>query len=143
MDKKTNLIFEKVWEDGDVIELKILAISEYVNVFQFCYVEKYFLNEVSTRILEYIKNKDKECYIEFGKKEGNFTPAFSMKFLASDNCGHVTIEVDLEIADNDSRRHRCCFYINSELGAIESFAKNIYMLSAKKIGATLNLNHFE
>ncbi|MCM1088475.1 MAG: hypothetical protein NC419_09980 [Muribaculaceae bacterium] len=29
------------------------------------------------------------------------------------------MEVDIEIADNDMRSHRCCFYVKSELGLIE------------------------
>lgn len=35
-----------------------------------------------------------------------------------DSFGHVKIEVDIEIDDNDSRSHRCCFYVNSELGLV-------------------------
>ena len=29
-----NLIFEKVWQENDLIELKITAISKYVQAFQ-------------------------------------------------------------------------------------------------------------
>lgn len=54
--------------------------------------------------------------MEFGKKEGNYTPAFSMCMSPADMSGHVKIEVDIEIADHDTRSHRCCFYVKSELG---------------------------
>ena len=138
-----NLIFEKIWKDGDLIELKITAISEYVNAFQNCYVENSFLEEASVIISEYIKNYNKECYIEFGKKEGNFTPAFSMKFLSADIRGHVKIEVDLEISDSDERVHRCCFYVNSELGLIEKWGKDLSVLGDKEIGDISNLNNVD
>lgn len=36
--------------------------------------------------------------MELGKKEGNYTPAFSMCMMPADMSGHVKIEVDIEIA---------------------------------------------
>lgn len=62
-----------------------------------------------------MKDYSSQCYLEFGNKEGNYTPAFSMNVLPADTSGHVKIEVDLEIVDNDKRSHRCCFYVESEL----------------------------
>jgi hypothetical protein len=34
MKNMNNIIYEKIWEDGNLIELKITAESEYVNAFQ-------------------------------------------------------------------------------------------------------------
>lgn len=135
-----NLIFEKVWQDEELCELKITAFSQYVNAYQFCYVEKNFLQEISEIILNYIKNYSKECYIELGKKEGDFTPAFSMKFLPADIYGHVKIEVDLEIADNETRIHRCCFFVESELGLIEKIGKRFLILEDSDLGSVCALN---
>ena len=45
-----------------------------------------------------------------------------------DNHGHVKIEVDMEIADNDRRAHRCCFYVSCELGQIERFGQSLVSL---------------
>lgn len=42
-----------------------------------------------------------------------------MCMLPADMSGHVKIEVDIEIADNDMRSHKCCFYVKYELGLIE------------------------
>lgn len=134
-----NMIFEKIWQDKDLIELRITAISKYVNAYQNCYVENNFLKGVPEIISNYIKNYDEECYIEFGKKEGNFTPAFSMKFLPADIHGYVKIEVDLEIADNETRAHRCCFYVDSELGLIERMGKSLSELGDSEIGDVCTL----
>ena len=38
-----------------------------------------------------------------------------MNILPADTIGHVKIEVDLEIADNEKRAYRCCFYVESEM----------------------------
>lgn len=40
--------------------------------------------------------------------------------------------LDMEIADNPDRAHRCNFYINSEIGLIEQFGKNLIRLSENK-----------
>ncbi|MBD5526433.1 MAG: hypothetical protein HDR04_18945 [Lachnospiraceae bacterium] len=69
-----NIIFKKVWQDDNLIEL-----------------------EISNRIQKYIDNCNEPCYLEFGKKEGNYTPAFSMCILLADTFGHVQVEVDIEI----------------------------------------------
>lgn len=134
-----NIIFEKIWQDEDLIELKITAISEYVKAYQNCYVDNNFLKGISEIISNYIKNHGDECYIEFGKKDGNFTPAFSMKFLPADIHGHVKVEVDLEIADNETRAHRCCFYVDSELGVIEKMGKSLSALGNCELGDVATL----
>ena len=136
-----NIIFEKNWEDDNLIELKITGVSKYVSAFQSCYVENNFLEDISVIISNYILNYHEECYLEFGKKEENYTPAFSMKLLPADNLGHVKIEVDMEIADNCIRAHRCCFYVNSELGQVEKLGKELSTLAYRKIGTMIMLNY--
>lgn len=123
-----NIIFERLWKDSNIIELKVMAGSEYINVFQSCYVEDVLLENAADKINNYIENPDEVCYLEFGNKTGYYTPAFSLSILPSDNHGHVKIEVDMEIADNDRRAHRCCFYVSCELGQIERFGQSLVSL---------------
>ena len=67
------------------------------------------------------------------------TPAFSLNILPSDNHGHVKIEVDIEIADNDRRAHRCCFYVSCELGQIERFGQSLVSLISDDEGVKVSL----
>ena len=120
-----NIIFENIWRDDNLIELKITCISEYVTAYQTCYIENKELHIIGERISQYSFEHTKGCYLEFGKKEGNFTPAFSMKLLPADSLGHVKVEVDVEIFDNDKREHRCCFYVFTELGLIDDLGMTI------------------
>ena len=78
--------------------------------------------------------------MEFGKKEGNYTPAFSMCILPADISGHVKIEVDIEIADNDMRAHRSCFYVKSELGLIEQLGMSMKKLIIEPDGYEVSLH---
>lgn len=116
---------KKHWEEEELLELKVRADSTFVNAYQYCYIQKETLKTIGNRITGYVQNNQSDCYVEFGKKTGNYTPAFSLQFLQANQNGHVQIEVDMEIDDNDSRCHRCSFYVNSDLGCIEQFGKGI------------------
>ena len=134
-----NICLEKIWHEDSLIELKITASSDFVTAYQNCYIQSCVLNDISDKICAYVANNEKSCYMEFGHKEGNYTPAFSMKLLAADYSGHVKIEVDIEIDDNITRSHRCCFYVNSELGLIETFGHSLKILIKGEIGEKIVL----
>lgn len=139
-DKKMdNIIFEKIWQDDSLIELKISANSEFVSAYQSCYIQDKKLEEIAETICNFVGNYNEACYLEFGKKEGNYTPAFSMCMLPADISGHVNIEVDIEIADNDTRSHRCCFYVKSELGEIERLGMDLKKLIIEQDGCEVSL----
>lgn len=127
-----NLIFEKIYQDDTLIELKISATSEYVSAYQNCYIQDTDLKDIAEKICNYVDNYRAVCYLEFGHKEGSYTPAFSMKLLPADVHGHVKIEVDVEIDDNDTRSHRCCFYVNSELGLVEQMGKTLKRIAGEE-----------
>ena len=95
-----NIIFERLWKDSNIIELKVMASSEYINVFQSCYVEDVLLENAADKINNYIENPDEVCYLEFGNKTGYYTPAFSLSILPSDNpvsYTHLTLPTKLEV----------------------------------------------
>ena len=120
-----NIIISKLWQDDDLIELDVIAKSKYVTINQSCYVSIEDIIRNSELIEKYVKNSYNEMYIEFGNKKGNYTPAFSLKLFPMDSRGHLIIEADLEIDDNNTRCHRCIFFIEAELGSIEHFAKEL------------------
>lgn len=134
-----NIIIEKKWNDEELIEIKISVKSEFISIYQECYISESDLVKDAEYILEYIEKPEKECYVECGNKSGNFTPAFSMNFLPIDIYGHIKIEMDMEIADNSTRSHRCSFYVHSEIGLVEQFAYKILMLVKSEVGYQIAL----
>lgn len=134
-----NITFEKIWQDNNLIELKISANSDFVSAYQNCYIQDKNLENMAEKMCDFIGNYNEFCYLEFGKKEGNYTPAFSMRMLPADMLGHVKIEVDIEIADNDTRSHRCCFYVKSELGQIAQLGMALKELVRGQIGSETSL----
>ena len=134
-----NIILKKVWEDETMIELEITAISKYVTSYQLCYVNEIEIQEMATKIKEYIEDFTKDVYIKFGEKDGNYTPAFSMNLLSADSQGHVNIEVDVEIDDVEDRSHRCKYFVQSELGAIERFGGKSLGLYESEVGMSISM----
>ena len=124
-----NLVIKRIWYDDELIELQVTAYSDYVSVKQTCYIGKSELSLIAEKILCFLENSNTHCYVEFGKKEGNYTPAFSMFINPMDKFGHITIEMDMEIADNAKRCHRCLFYIHTECEALHKFGKSLNSIS--------------
>ncbi|MBL1230536.1 hypothetical protein IW492_14995 [Enterococcus sp. BWB1-3] len=135
-----NIKIIKNWEDNGLLELKVEAISEYVSVNQLCYIQDTDLEENAIRIKAFSYNFTSPCYVEFGKKVGNYTPAFSLEFLPSDKRGKIKIEIDMEIADNEERKHRCCFYIYSEIGLVEQFGVKLFQIATQNALEESELN---
>ena len=134
-----NIVFEKVWQDDDLIELKILAESEFVTASQKCYIQQSDLEKVSKKIVKYSKEFTENEYIELGNIEGNYTPAFAMLLLKTEISGNLKIEVDLEVADIDNRSHRCRYFVESELGAVERLGINLMKLASASVGNKVSL----
>jgi|AKZA01.1.fsa_nt_gi hypothetical protein len=133
-----NITIKKYMQDSDLIGLDILVESAYIKINQYCYVDKFQLEEKGNQLIEFA-NKPKECYVEFGSKEGNYTPAFSMDIILSDSLGHIRVKMDMEIDDNSERKHRCQFYISSNIGEIENFGKKLVSLISNEIDSEIKL----
>ncbi len=123
-----NIYIKKTWEDGELIELLVKAQSEFVIINQKCYISKDDLKKNSEIIKKYIQS-NLQTYVEFGKIEGNYSPAFSMELYPCDDYGHVVIEMDMEIVDNKTRAHRCKFFINTEMGLLERFGEKLHSIN--------------
>ncbi len=135
-----NIIIEKVWQEANLLELKVTASSQYVKVFQFCYVSKEQLDCLANEIRLYIYDSKEGFYWETGPKNGNSPGALSLNILPAKITGHIMIEIDIEIEDNFTRAHRCVFYVESELGLLEKFEKRINHLKDRDFNLEIRLN---
>ena len=135
-----NIKIQKVYDNDGLIELKLIAYSELICATQMCYIQDVSLLSNASIIKNY-SQKNASVYVEFGYKKGNYTPAFSLDLAKRDMRGHVKIEVDIEIADNDERRHRCLFYVESDLGSIERFGIALSNLVNAEIDTEIELHN--
>ena len=134
-----NLIFKKIWQDGDLLELNIIGMCDYVKAHQDCNISKKDLEELANKIKK-INDTCEKIYLEFGKKDGDYTPAFSLLIMPKNKNGHIKIEVDMEINDIETRTHRCMFFVNTELGMLEKFSEKMKRIKDFEIGKMICLN---
>ena len=134
-----NLIFKKIWQDEDLLELNIIGMCDYVKAHQDCYISKKDLEELANKIKK-INDTCEKIYLEFGKKDGDYTPAFSLLIMPKNKNGHIKIEVDMEINDIETRTHRCMFFVNTELGVLEKFSEKMKRIKDFEIGKMICLN---
>lgn len=137
---RDDIVIKKVWEDGDLLELNILCISEFASASQNCYIQSSDLSLLSGRLEDAIVSLNQGCVLRFGESGNDYTPSFSMELYEISKTGHVTLEVTIEIDDNSTREHKCVFFVRSELGLLEIFAHALCSLADRDIDAVLHLN---
>lgn len=135
-----DIIFEKTLHDDNLVILNITATSELARARQRCYINSESLFDYSKTLCSYALSSEKECYVQIGEKEWDMTPMFSMKIIRTDKLGHVVVEVDVGIEDDETWAHRCCFYVGSDIGAIERFGLRIGKLEGAPVGTVISLN---
>jgi len=134
-----NIIIEKVWEDINGLEIKIKGISEFIEVYQYCYLMPKQIEKLSNEIKKFIMEPSVSILMKFGSLTGITTPAFMLEILPVNTRGHLKIELNLEIDDNDIRSHRASFYVNTELGLLETFGKRLNKIINGPVGTSIML----
>lgn len=119
-----NLIFKKIWQDEHMLEIKITAVSESIKISSDYYITPELITEIGTYILKFISENQKQGIITVGTFGGNNTPAFSMQ-MNCDKCGHILLDITMELNDNARPKHQCSFYIKTEPGLFEKFARSL------------------
>lgn len=132
-----NLEFEKIWQDNyykNLYQIHVLAQSKLISSNINSYTTCEAINELYQSVSAFIANK-KEFIWENGSFGKVSTPAFSLRFFFKDKLGHICIEVKMEIDDGDSyEQHIACFYINTEMGILIDFMKELSLFNIADIG---------
>ena len=135
-----NISFKRIWQDIDFFEIELSACSDTVSASTKVYVTDDAIIELSKNLLSNIENKNFDFLWENGEKGNNSTPYVSLRFFNKDKLGHVFIEVYMEIDDDGPLdKHNCCFYIKTELGILNNFAKKIININSKDIDIKVQL----
>lgn len=140
-----NIIFEKVWDDdlftcaSGLFEIKITAYNPYVKIndFNVC-MDKTLTKELSKRIDTFIKNNEQVNF------NGGFnldtTDEINIEIKSADVHGHVIIILKLKNVDNNDNKNFVQLAIETEIGLLENFGKNILELINSRIGHRVSLN---
>lgn len=134
------LTIERVWEDADFFEIELVAQSKIACARVKSYTTTETINELALKIATFPQKFDDRYLWENGIKGNASTPYVSLEFWCKDRQGHIMIEVYMELDDGASyNKHNCCFYIETELGLLNSFGKSLISLSEEGVGKKVAL----
>ena len=132
----------KLWQDNELIQLKIVCSSEIITASAKIYVSDSLIDDLIYQIRQFLNGQVMESFWANEKKGDNSTTCVSLRFFHKDKLGHVLIEVFMELDDGGNySSHNCCFYLNTEIGLLTTFCERLPQLKEKTSGIRLVLNH--
>ncbi len=132
----------KLWQDNELIQLKIVCSSEIITASAKIYVSDSLIDDLIYQIRQFLNGQVMESFWANEKKGDNSTACVSLRFFHKDKLGHVLIEVFMELDDGGNySSHNCCFYLNTEIGLLTTFCERLPQLKEKTSGIRLVLNH--
>lgn len=132
---------KKLWQDNELIQLKIVCSSAIVTATAKIYVSNEIIDDLFFQIHYFLNGLVKECCWSSGERGDHSTTCVSLRFLHKDKLGHVLIEPFMELDDGGNySSHNCCFYLNTELGLLESFKNQLLAMKNAKLGFEITLN---
>ncbi len=141
MDNKMEM--EIIWRDGDFIELQVICSSTVVSATAQIYVTNQLIASLISQIQMFLSREVEETTWINEKRGDDTTACLSLRFINADNCGHILIEVYMEIDDGGAYSvHHCCFFLRTEIGLLTTFGKNLSLLRLGNPGTKVVLNDF-
>jgi hypothetical protein len=137
-----DIVFKKLWEDNELIELEVTCSSPVITAKTQIYVVNDLIDELIYKINLLVSGTTKEVLWECGSKGNDSTACVCFRFLNKDKLGHVYVETYLELDDDarDYDKHNCCFFVNTEQGMLINFARRITQLKNGCKGHEVHLN---
>lgn len=131
----------KLWQDDVLMQLKVVCSSEVITATAKIYVSDALIDDLVYQIKRFLNGQVEESFWANEERGDRSTTCVSLHFLHKDKLGHILIEVFMELEDGgDYSRHNCCFYVNTEIGLLTMFCKDLPKLKQRSSGIELVLN---
>ncbi len=105
------------------------------------YLDLVDINDLSAKIKQFANGEITDIKWNGSKLVKKPFPNTEFRLIKRDQRGHIFIEVYMSIADNaDLMNHCCCFYINSEIGQLDAFARGLSRFYEADIDTELRLD---
>lgn len=138
---KDNIILSKIWQDDDVIELKVVCSSSVATITSKIYVSDPLIDELICQIEQFLDGNNEEGLWANEDKGNDSTACVSLRFFRKDKLGHIVIEVFAELDDGgDYAEHNCCFFVGTEYGLLMNFCESLVQLKKNPVGYEIQLN---
>lgn len=138
------IVVYKLWEDNEVIQLRIVCSSTIITASAKIYVSDSLIDDLIYQIEQFLNGRVMESFWTNEEKGDASTTCVSLRFFHKDRLGHILIEVFMELDDGgDYSSHNCCFYLSTEIGLLTKFCEELPQLKQKSSGIKLVLNNNE
>ena len=132
---------QKIWYDNELIQINVVCSSKVITATTDIYVADDLIDDLIYQIKRFLNGEVAESYWANEEKGDYSTACVSFRFLHKDKLGHILIEVYMELDDGGKYSdHNCCFYLNTEIGLLESFCERLSRLKQKASNVSLILN---
>ena len=137
-----NLLFEKIWQDTELMQLRVLCSSSIAMACTEIYVNEILLNELIDNLKLFLAGRTDGCIWANETRGNGSTACLELRFIKQDKLGHVLIEVFAELDDGgEYSKHNSCFYIKTEMGLLGSFCAKLENLKLMDpLGFQVELN---
>ena len=142
-----NIIFEKVWDDyngfnnvGDFFQINVTAYNSFIKVNNFnYYMSEECIKELSKLISKYIQDNKPMLY-DHKKGAVDNNEIMTLEIEPINDHGHVIIDLKIENSSDIGNKNYAELFIETELGLLENFGKNILELIKSDVGYKVSLN---
>ena len=132
-----NISIERIWQEDSFFEIRARAKSQFAWVTTDVYVTDADISELANALATFPERSDSEINWQVS---GMFakTKKLSLKVFNKDKLGHLLVEVYMVI-DDSGENHNCCFYIQTEIGQLNTFGKNLLSVNKPVWGTKVSL----
>ncbi|MBO5333432.1 MAG: hypothetical protein J6B37_04875 [Clostridia bacterium] len=136
-----NIIIKKMWQDSEVIQLKVTCFSSVAAAVSKIYVSDYLIDELINQIGRFLNGNIEEGLWANEETGNDSTACVALRFIKKDKLGHIIIEVFAELDDGGNyAKHNCCFFVSTEYGLLMNFCENLIKLKDCLEGYEIKLN---
>jgi len=136
----SNIKFTKIWKDNDFYEVELIVETENIRNIIKTYIVERDIIELSETINNYISHSNNNSSWEIGEKGSDSWPYIKFEFVSIDIHGHVQIDVSMDISsEKETNKYYCCFPLETEIGLLYEFGKNILKLNNAELNYQVEL----
>ena len=118
---------DKLWQDGELIELKVVCSTEIITATTKIYVSEALIDDLIYSIKQFLDGQVIESSWANEKRGNDSTACGSLHFMELDDGGNYS-------------SHNCCFFLNTEIGLLTMFCERLPQLKQKSSGIKIILN---
>ena len=138
-----NIIFTKMWQDNELMQLKVVCSSSVAITVSKIYVSDSLIDDLIIAIKQFLDGYVEESLWANEDRGNDSTACTAFRFLKKDKLGHIQIEVFVELDDGGNyTEHNCCFFVNTEYGLLMNFCESLVHLKKSSSECEIQLNYF-